>query len=90
MKPAKPKISAPALPHSWSLRDWPEGVYPGAARARYAVRAHRAELLACGALTRIGREIVVLGAGYSAWLAQQAGRVEGFEIAPNREERSAA
>ena len=72
------------IPHSWACEDWPSSVYPGKpSRGRYIVRAHRDELVAAGALTRIGRDLVVIGSGYSAWLAKQGGRVRGFEIAPN-------
>jgi hypothetical protein len=80
------------VPHSWPIEDWPPNVYPcRASRGRYIVRAHRNELVAAGALTRIGRDLVVLGAGYSAWLAKQSSKVDGFEIAPNRvREESAA
>ena len=78
------------IPHSWSVDDWPVGVYPGkASRGRYVIRSHRDELVAADALTRIGRDLVVLGAGYSAWLAKQGGRVAGFEIAPNFERKAA-
>lgn len=38
----------------------------------------------CGALVRVGRELVVLGGRYSRWLERQATNVPGFEIAPNR------
>lgn len=83
-----------AIPHSWALGDWPATVYPGKeSKARYIVRAHQDELVASGALTRVGRDLVVIGANYSAWLVKQSGRVSNFEIAPNRaaaEERSAA
>jgi hypothetical protein len=78
------KVDAEKLPHSWAVDDWPVSVYPcRASRGRYIVRTHRAELVSAGALTRVGRGLVVLGAGYSAWLAKQRTRVEGFEIAPN-------
>jgi hypothetical protein len=48
------------------------------------VRAHKDELLAAGALTRVGREIIVLGARYTRWLEAQATKVPGFEVAANR------
>jgi hypothetical protein len=78
--------TADKLPHSWAVDDWPVTVYPcRASRGRYVVRAHRDELISAGALVRVGRGLVVLGAGYSAWLVKQKSRVEGFEIAPNAE-----
>ena len=74
----------PAIRHSWTLMGWPTDVYANDAnRARYIVRVHRAELLAAGALSRIGRQIVVLGLPYTSWLARHASRVEGFSPAIN-------
>ena len=70
---------ANALPHSWPVSDWPVNVYPGrASAARYLVRAHHDALLSCGALTRVGRELVVLGEGYARSLARQAESVPGY------------
>lgn len=83
------KISA--VPHSWAVTEWPQDIYPHTtAKARYIVRSHRDELVAAGALTRIGRDLVVFGAGYNAWLRKQAGKVAGFDIAPNRATRGNA
>jgi hypothetical protein len=80
----RPKIPVAPVPHSWSIEDWPRDVYPGSpSQGRYVVNCHRAELVAVGALTRIGRELVVLGPGYARWMVEQAHRVAGFRIAPN-------
>jgi hypothetical protein len=79
------KTNVSAIPHSWCTEDWPPGVYPcRPSRAKYILRSHRDELVAAGALTRIGRDLVVLGAPYVAWLTKNSNRVDGFEIAPNR------
>ncbi len=79
------------IPHSWSINDWPQGVHPGnSARGRYLIRTNKCDLLAAGALARVGRELVVLGDRYTRWLERQASRVPEFEIAPNRERDSAA
>jgi hypothetical protein len=79
------ELSAEPTPHSWDLESWPKHVYPGTTgRARYIVRAHRDELLAAGAISRVGREIVVLGSRYARWLEGQSTRVPGYEIAANR------
>lgn len=79
------------VPHSWPITLWPPEVYPNdPSKGRYIVRAHRKELVAAGALTRIGRDLVVFGAGYSKWLAKQSGRVAGFEVAANRARGEAA
>jgi hypothetical protein len=74
-----------SIPHSWPLYEWPPHVYPcKSSKAKYITRAHRNELVAAGALVRVGRDLVVMGAPYSAWLAKQANRVNGFELAMNR------
>lgn len=79
------KTAAATAPHSWGIESWPADVYPHrASRARYFVRTHRDELLAAGALVRVGRELVVLGCRYTRWLERQATRVPDFEIAANR------
>lgn len=82
----KLKLSAaqPA-PHSWPIGNWPPHVFPGDPnKARHLVRCNRTALLAAGALTRIGRVLVVIGAPYTRWLEEQAPRVDNFSIAPNR------
>lgn len=81
---SKPKASP--LPHSWRVSDWPTSVTPNRANAaKHLVRTHRDELVACGALVRIGRDLTVIGEGYAQFLARKAKRVDGYEIAPNRE-----
>lgn len=80
------KLAVESMPQSWAIPDHPRGVYPGdPSKMKYLSRAYRDELMACGALARIGRDLVVLGAGYAAWLAKNQNRVHGFEIAPNRD-----
>jgi hypothetical protein len=78
----------PSLPQSWALSEWSErapGVYPGdSKKAKYLVRMHKRALLESGALVRIGRELVVVGAPYARWIAKQAVRVSGYSIAANR------
>ena len=83
---AKQKVlPAQPAPHSWAIESWPAHVYPHApGKGRYIVRCNRDALVAAGALTRIGRDLVVLGAPFSKWLESQSGRVDGFTIAPNR------
>jgi hypothetical protein len=79
----KTRTAAAPAPHSWDLEHWPSNVYPHSeSRARWLLRAHRDELLAAGALTRIGREIVVLGARYSRWLESKSHDVPGFVAIP--------
>jgi hypothetical protein len=82
---AKGKSPIVPVPHSWSVPEWPRDVYPhSASRGRYVVRAFRDELVSAGALVRVGRDLVVMGASYSSWLTRQSSNVAGFEIAPNR------
>ncbi len=82
-KPRNP--AAQPAPHSWAIEAWPQFVYPHSpGKGRYLVRCNRTALVAAGALTRIGRDLVVLGAPFSKWLESQSGRVDGFEIAANR------
>lgn len=76
---------AELVPHSWDIEHWPQQVYPHTPnRGRYVVRSHKTELLNCGALTRVGRDLVVIGAAYAKFLATRAERVAGYDIAPNR------
>ncbi len=80
---SKPK--AASLPHSWLSSDWPGLVAPNRqSAANHLIRTHKDELIQCGALVRVGRNLVVLGEGYAQFLARKAKRVEGYEIAPNR------
>lgn len=85
MSKPRNRTSAEAAPHSWDLENWPESVYPHrTSRARYMLRAHRDSLVAAGALSRVGREIIVLGAPYTKWLQARASDVSGYEVAANR------
>lgn len=66
--------------HSWDFDSWPQSVWPNDPdRAKWVVRSNRRELMAEGALSRIGRRLVILERGYSRWLARQADRVTRFE-----------
>ena len=83
-------MSKTSIPHSWSIDGWPPGVYPNTVtKARYLVRVHRDEMILCGALSRVGRDLIVLGEQYAKWLQRKAARVPGYEIAPNRQPDSA-
>ncbi len=76
------------LPHSFLIKDWDRypDIAPGSkARGRKLVAFHRDELVAAGALVRLGRELVIIGGPYSSWLQRRSNRVAGFEIAPNAE-----
>lgn len=67
------------LPHSWEVESWPSGTFPGDAnKGRHVVRVHRKALLAAGALTRIGRKLVIIGQPYCKWLESQKPRVADY------------
>jgi hypothetical protein len=88
--PKRTRAAVSPMPHSWRLSDWPTGVTPNRiTAARHLIRTHRAELIACGALLRIGRDLTIIGEGYAMFLARKAKRVEGYEIAANRAKVSA-
>lgn len=77
-----------SLPHSWSLADWDReapGVWPNrTARARYLYRAHKRDLLAEGAVVRVGRNIVFIGSQYAKFLARKATDIPGYQSPTNR------
>jgi hypothetical protein len=78
-------LTAQLAPHSWDLEHWPEHVWPHTRdRARYIIRVHKLHLIGAGALSRVGREFVVMGAQYTRWLQRQGSRAAKFEIAPTR------
>ena len=87
------RSSLPPIPHSWPVSEWTEQVYPNdPKKGCYLVREHRAELLACGALVRVGRSLVIIGPRFVKWLELQASRVPDYECAANavRVEKAAA
>lgn len=80
-----PKNPVQPAPHSWSVPDWPGFIYPGnGSKGRYLIQTHRAELVRAGAIVRIGRDLVVMGAPYTRWLATKGHLVLGYEAPPNR------
>jgi hypothetical protein len=73
------------LPHSWNLKGWPPEVYPNTPKkARYLARANQDSLAKAGAMVRVGRELVFIGAPYSRWLQKKASRVPGYECPANK------
>ena len=83
---SKQRPADSSIPHSWDVEHWPQTVYPHSShRARYLIRTYRDELLCEGAMSRVGRELVFLGARYSRWLEKRAAYVPGYVPAPNRE-----
>ena len=77
--PRNAPSAEPKCPHSWDLPMWPCNVWPGdSKRARWIVRAYRTELMQYGALSRVGKTLVVNGRGYAAWLDQRASHVASY------------
>jgi len=75
---------------TWSVNRWPASDFPhDPGAAKNLIRQHRADLVKAGALVRVGRTLVVLGAPYREWLAQHASRVYDYVIPPNRPEHEA-
>lgn len=78
------------LPHDWTIDTWPAGLFPyNGASARHLIYVNQPQLLAAGALVRIGHKIVILAAGYLKWLASNASRVPEYDLACNRPEHVA-
>ncbi len=64
------------VPHSWEFDTWPADVWPHASkRAQWIARAYRKELIAAGALTRVGKTLVFIGAPYTCWLERRSRHV---------------
>ena len=77
--------STPTIPHSWPVKHWPQDTYPNDPRkAKYLVRAHRDELTDAGALVRVGRELVIIGAPYIRWMQKKGRAVHGYECGANK------
>jgi hypothetical protein len=73
------QAKATGTPHSWELETWPLCVWPhDQKRARWILRAYRQELVAAGALTRIGKTLVVVGTNYTRWQTRRAKHVAEF------------
>jgi hypothetical protein len=81
----RPKVQLP--PHSWIVNRWSEfapHVAPNTtAAAKHLVRCYRNELVAAGALARLGRELVMFGGPYAVWLAKRTALVEGYKMPMN-------
>jgi hypothetical protein len=82
---------AATVPHSWTIERWPPEVFPNSPnRARYVIRSHKDELTSAGCISRVGREIVVIGERYARWLEKANANVAGYEVAANRDPEARA
>lgn len=83
---SRPTSAQPA-PHSWSVHEWTERaphVYPHTTESgSYLCRANQDELVKFGALVRVGRDRVIIGAKYDKWM-QSRGFPE-MDLPMNRE-----
>jgi hypothetical protein len=71
---------SPNAPHSWEFETWPADVWPHTARrAKWIAKAHRTELTKAGALTRVGKKLIFMGAKYTRWLERRSQHVVEFE-----------
>jgi hypothetical protein len=85
------RSAAAECPHSWDVEHWPSDVYPhSGTRAKYLIRTYRDEFLREGVMSRVGRELVFLGARYAKWLEKRAAHVPDYVPAPNRVRAEAA
>jgi len=82
-------IAQPA-PHSWPVTKWPAHVWPGdAVRGKRFCRTYVDQLVAAGALVRMGRDLVVMGAPFTDYMRSQAAAVKDFEVPANRPKHAA-
>src|SRR5579862_3298068 len=81
------KSTAQSAPHSWSVARWPGHVWPGdSVKGRRFCRTFVNELTECGALTRMGRDLVVMGGPFTEFMLKQREAVKDFEIPANKPE----
>jgi hypothetical protein len=72
--------AATNVPRSWELNTWPPEIWPhNRKRASWIGRAYRKELIAAGAVTRVGQILVFIGAKYESWLERRAHHVVEFQ-----------
>jgi hypothetical protein len=67
------------VPHSWEFDTSPASVWPHEKkRFEWLARAYRKELIEAGALTRVGKKLVFIGANYTKWLTKRSRHVTEF------------
>jgi hypothetical protein len=82
---ARKAVKADSLPQSWLVKNWPPNIAPGnPVAARAFVRRNRTALIRCGALSRIGKEITVIGVGFAQFLTENMRNVGTWECPANR------
>jgi hypothetical protein len=84
------KPTAQPAPHSWPVSKWPAHVWPcDSARGRRFCRTYEKELVKAKALTRMGRDRVVMGEPFLRYMDRQRAKLLDFEVAANRPEHLA-
>jgi hypothetical protein len=84
------KPEAMPAPHSWGFGSWPPHVWPNdGVKGKRFCRTYEKDLLKAKALVRMGRELVVMGGPFCAYMAKQTAAVRNFEVPCNRPEHAA-
>lgn len=76
------RTATPAVivPHSWGLSNWPECVWPNDSdKAQWVIRSNKCELIAAGAISRIGKAIVIIGQPYVRLVERRVTRVADYQ-----------
>jgi len=80
--PPKRKTAAPsdAIPHSFDLKHFDSRLFPNdPKRARWIARIYRNELVAAGAIARVGKSLVIITPKYLRWLERKTVEVGDFQ-----------
>jgi hypothetical protein len=68
------------VPHSWGIANWPESIWPNDPdKAQWVVRSNKSELIAAGAISRIGKMKVIIGQPYVRWLERRVTRIADYQ-----------
>ncbi|HTV96620.1 MAG TPA: hypothetical protein VME42_11460 [Steroidobacteraceae bacterium] len=74
----------------WEFATWPADVWPHtSSRARHLVRSHLDDLVAAGAVSRVNRQLIIIGVPYLNWIKKHASDVEDFKLPCNTSEQLA-
>jgi hypothetical protein len=70
---------------SFGVKNWPHYIYPGSpTKGRRLVRLYKRELIDAGAVSRIGRELVVFVEPFNRWMQKRGRMVADYECPANR------
>jgi hypothetical protein len=72
--------STSGVPHSWDVASWPSTVWPGdAKRGAWVIRSNKSELVAAGAIARVGKTRVIIGGPFVRWLERRVTRFADYQ-----------